>query len=85
MFEYMLFHFSFLWYHLILPFYFQFKCCGPYGNENSTTSWYLYQKESFWFKDGYNSKFIVFPSAAVKKKEQNIDINITPDKAHFFS
>ncbi|XP_045160546.1 tetraspanin-11-like [Mercenaria mercenaria] len=31
-----------------------FDCCGASGGANTTTSWYLYQHESFWFKDGYN-------------------------------
>lgn len=45
-----------------------FKCCGPYGNENSTTSWYLYKKESFWYKDGYNNGSYVPESCCDKKR-----------------
>ncbi|OWF49670.1 tetraspanin-15-like [Mizuhopecten yessoensis] len=29
-----------------------FGCCGAYGNINSTTSWAIYKKHSFWYLDG---------------------------------
>lgn len=56
-----------------------FECCGAYGDENSTTSWYIYKKESFWFKDGYNNGSFV-PLSCCDKKNQEVctgRINIT--------
>ncbi|KAL4235884.1 hypothetical protein ACF0H5_004273 [Mactra antiquata] len=44
-----------------------FACCGAHGDENSTTSWYLYQSESFWFKDHYNRNRTVPNSCCVDK------------------
>lgn len=29
-----------------------FGCCGAYGNVNSTTSWAIYKKHSYWYLDG---------------------------------
>lgn len=36
-----------------------FACCGAYGGENSTTSWYIYQRSSYWYKDKFSNGSLV--------------------------
>lgn len=39
-----------------------FHCCGAYGNINSTTSWAIYKKHSYWYRDGISNGSLVPPS-----------------------
>lgn len=48
-----------------------FDCCGAYGDENSTHSWYIYQTETFWFNDGYSNGSKVPESCC--QRDQNTD------------
>ncbi|XP_033737532.1 tetraspanin-11-like [Pecten maximus] len=36
-----------------------FGCCGAYGNVNSTTSWAIYKKHSYWYLDGISNGSMV--------------------------
>lgn len=49
----------------------RFQCCGAYGGKNTTTSWNLYKKDSFWYKDHYNNGSYVPDSCC--DKTRNLD------------
>lgn len=60
----------------------RFECCGVYGGENSTNSWYIYKKDSFWYKDGYNNGSYVPDSCCDKKRNLAMctgKVNITEE------
>ncbi|XP_060563760.1 CD151 antigen-like [Ruditapes philippinarum] len=61
-----------------------FDCCGGYGGENTTTSWYLYQSESFWFKDNYNNNASVPESCCKRTGDVEMCMGLKPDAANNF-
>ncbi|WAR23163.1 hypothetical protein MAR_036832 [Mya arenaria] len=36
-----------------------FRCCGASGDVNSSTSWFLYQHDSFWVRDDLSNRSLV--------------------------
>ncbi|KAH3697735.1 tetraspanin-11-like [Dreissena polymorpha] len=46
-----------------------FACCGASGNITSHKSWFLYQGESFWYKDKYSNGSLVPDSCCDKKSD----------------
>ncbi|XP_060077487.1 tetraspanin-11-like [Ylistrum balloti] len=48
-----------------------FGCCGAYGNINSSTSWAIYKKHSYWYLDGIANGSMV-PSSCCGEGDKNL-------------
>ncbi|XP_062589769.1 23 kDa integral membrane protein-like [Saccostrea cucullata] len=62
-----------------------FECCGPYGDENSTTSWYAYRDSSYWYKDKFSNGSLVpksccEPSSDMERCQGLIPSNAPPSQ-----
>ncbi|XP_048761225.1 CD82 antigen-like isoform X2 [Ostrea edulis] len=62
-----------------------FKCCGAYGDENSTTSWYAYRLSSFWFQDNFSNGSLVpksccEPNSDMERCQGHVSSNAPPSQ-----
>ncbi|XP_022317918.1 CD151 antigen-like [Crassostrea virginica] len=58
-----------------------FSCCGAYGGENSTTSWYIYRLSSYWYKDNFSNGSLVPQSCCAPSSDMDRCQGLVPSNA----